>query len=212
MVAYFCDCSSNNLALKSRNYSCGSPHCTSCLNFYNYCDTSLCQNQILKQTEKHIQNQVGVSESQYVDVKSAISIGGDLIQNKREYDSNSEFNSKCGSIKKTLPNYPYRNLSDRSTASKQPHYVPSRGYSSVHSSVTSNKPGSMVPGGTGVDVKHGSYARYLGKLKAPIVANSYNNAQDKQTVLNKRGKVSVVTNNKSYRFSLVNNKCSKTCS
>ena len=42
--------------------------------------------------------------------------------------------------------------------------VPSHG-NSTRSSITRHRPGSMRPGGKGVDIKHGSYARYLARLK-----------------------------------------------
>ena len=42
--------------------------------------------------------------------------------------------------------------------------VPSRG-NSTRSSLTRDRPGSQAPGGMGVDIKHGSYARYLARLK-----------------------------------------------
>ena len=42
--------------------------------------------------------------------------------------------------------------------------VPSRG-SSTKSSITRMRPGSLNPGGRGVDIKHNSYARYLARKK-----------------------------------------------
>lgn len=42
--------------------------------------------------------------------------------------------------------------------------VPSRG-NSTRTSITRDRPGSQAPGGMGVDMKHGSYARYLARLK-----------------------------------------------
>lgn len=42
--------------------------------------------------------------------------------------------------------------------------VPSRG-NSTRTSLTRDRPGSQAPGGKGVDIKHGSYARYLARLK-----------------------------------------------
>jgi len=42
--------------------------------------------------------------------------------------------------------------------------VPSRG-NSTRSSLTRDRPGSQAPGGEGVDIKHGSYARYIARLK-----------------------------------------------
>jgi len=42
---------------------------------------------------------------------------------------------------------------------------PSRG-NSTKATLTSIKPGACTPGGSGVDIKHGSYARYLARKKA----------------------------------------------
>jgi hypothetical protein len=42
--------------------------------------------------------------------------------------------------------------------------IPSHG-NSTRSSITRERPGSQRPGGKGVDIKHGSYARYLDRLK-----------------------------------------------
>jgi len=132
--------------------------------------------------EKQIQNQVGVSESQMLDVKSTLYIGTDYLD--------SPENSTI---------YPFKNMSDRRNAHfTKNNNVPTRG-NSVRSSVTSNKPGSMVPGGKGVDVKHGSYARYLGKLKAPLVSRTENNSIAKDDTR--------VINNKNYRFSIISAKC-----
>jgi hypothetical protein len=46
--------------------------------------------------------------------------------------------------------------------------VPSRG-NSTRSSVTRLRPGSLKPGGEGVDIKHNSYSRYLARKKAPCL-------------------------------------------
>ena len=135
-----------------------------------------------KVIEKQIQNQVRVSESQMIDVKGAVTIGTDYLN----YPVNSS-------------NYPFKNMSDRRSAHFMEYTnVPTRG-NSVKSSITSNKPGSMTPGGTGVDVKHGSYYRYLGKLKAPIVSRTESNSIAKDDTK--------VINNKNYRFSIISTKC-----
>ena len=64
----------------------------------------------------------------------------------------------------------WNQMSDRNTR----HYQIGSGYSqgsSYHGSSTRHtqtklRPGAMTPGGYGVDIKHNSYYRYLGKLKA----------------------------------------------
>jgi hypothetical protein len=55
--------------------------------------------------------------------------------------------------------------SDQKVPSVQTAYHPSHG-NSTKATLTSAKPGSCAPAGSGVDIKHNSYARYLGKKKA----------------------------------------------
>ena len=59
---------------------------------------------------------------------------------------------------------PY-NASDRNNPHTTLNPIPSNGNSTKYS-ITSLKPGSLRPGGIGVDIKHNSYDRYLAKLKA----------------------------------------------
>ena len=152
----FCDCSNSNTIAFNNVVQC-----RSC------CDTSNCVSYnsefVKKQIEKRIQNQVGVSESQMMDVKSSITIGNELMKNPRVYTKSQ--------------NYPFRNLSDRSEASIQNN------------------------GGRGVDVKHGSYARYLGKLKAPIISHAKTTAITPPNVHGSRTRP--VVNNKQFRFCIV---------
>lgn len=62
----------------------------------------------------------------------------------------------------------WNQMSDRSLPSNlntsRIAIVPSRG-NSTRSSLTRDRPGSQAPGGMGVDIKHGSYARYLARIK-----------------------------------------------
>ena len=55
--------------------------------------------------------------------------------------------------------------SDSFIASQQTAAHPTRG-NSLKSTLTSMRPGAGAPGGKGVDIKHNSYARYLGRKKA----------------------------------------------
>lgn len=71
----------------------------------------------------------------------------------------------------------WNNMSDRPIPSVGLATVPTNPYSSLssrHRSVTSSKPGAQTPGGKGVDIKHGSYARVLNRRKArgPLVRGS----------------------------------------
>lgn len=62
----------------------------------------------------------------------------------------------------------WNQMSDRALAANSQvskiTVVPSHG-NSTKRSLTRDRPGSQAPGGKGVDVKHGSYARYLARLK-----------------------------------------------
>ena len=59
----------------------------------------------------------------------------------------------------------WNQMSDRQTPAVQKNTVPSRG-NSVKYNLTSMRPGCQSPGGVGVDIKHGSYARYLSLKKS----------------------------------------------
>ena len=67
---------------------------------------------------------------------------------------------------------PWHNTSDRAVAGVVHANVPSRGVNSTRSSVTRARPGACSAPGSGVDVKHGSYDRYLAKLKGRTVGRS----------------------------------------
>ena len=63
-------------------------------------------------------------------------------------------------------------LTDRTEHGIVKRHVPSRG-SSTSSSVTRHRPGGASAAGTGVDIKHGSYDRYLAKKKKGILDYNY---------------------------------------
>ncbi len=72
----------------------------------------------------------------------------------------------------TAPTLPigvnWNQYSDRAVAGVVHANVPSHA-SSTHRSITRCRPGSTSAPGTGVDVKHGSYDRYLARLKGKSV-------------------------------------------
>jgi hypothetical protein len=94
-------------------------------------------------TQKIICNQVRVPASMYTMNFSAFTSAANRLANK---------------------NVHWNQMSDRALPAKQTTVVPTRG-NSLHSTVTSNRPGAGSPGGKGVDVKHDSYARYLNRKK-----------------------------------------------
>ena len=83
-----------------------------------------------------------------------------VIDNQVRMDASAQ-TSRLGpqEIRLGARQLPWSNFSDRARPSVQ-HAAVSRGLG-----VTAGRPGGMTPGGKGVDVKHGSYARYLNKLK-----------------------------------------------
>lgn len=139
--------------------------------------------------ERKIQNQSRMPSSQFRSALEDITVAQGILSFK---GSPQQFTNMSSRIWGNL-NY-LRNQSDRSTPSRSgafitPSYrnpafgidvgqqqlnifgyinVPTRG-NSTRSTITGNRPGAMTPGGQGVDVKHGSYDRYLAKKKGTIL-------------------------------------------
>lgn len=94
--------------------------------------------------QKKIQKTNGVSSSEY-----AMNLGSLSIYHKPSSSLKVNWNQS----------------SDQSIASvNNSNNIPSHG-SSTKSSLTRARPGSSSPGGIGVDIKHNSYQRYLGRIK-----------------------------------------------
>ena len=165
-----CDCSNSNLESVVQCRSCN-------------CSGEECSYFNKKNIEAQIQNQVRVSESQRLDVMSAFTVSSQRLRNTS-----------------AIAFYPYHNLSDRVQAANQKNNnVPTRG-NSLRSSITSNRPGSMTPGGSGVDVKHGSYARHLAKIKSKNIHTD----GTRRTPPNQFGtRLRPAMNNKQYRFNII---------
>ena len=66
---------------------------------------------------------------------------------------------------KTINGQTNNQSSDQAVPAIQNNPLPSHG-NSRKTTLTSLKPGACMPGGKGVDIKHNSYARYLGRKKA----------------------------------------------
>ena len=101
-------------------------------------------------TQKRIQNTVRVDGSEYIMNKGALNVYTAPVA--------------------TYQNVNWNQMSDRAVPGVVHRNVPSHG-SSTRSSITRMRPGSMSAASTnqqgskGVDMKHGSYDRYLAKLK-----------------------------------------------
>ena len=87
------------------------------------------------------------------------------LQNLINFDK--EIDTPCTSDNFKQLNYFNGSMSDRLSPKEKSKYinVPSRGNSS-HTSKTNHRPGASTPNTYGVDIKHGSYDRYLLKRKA----------------------------------------------
>lgn len=102
--------------------------------------------QAIATTQKIIWNQSRVSSSLYMMNRAAMNIGAQRSRNPPNINNNNQ-------------------SSDRSLPSVQTYSLPSHG-NSRRTTLTSLKPGACMSGGKGVDIKHNSYARYLGRKKS----------------------------------------------
>lgn len=96
-------------------------------------------------TQRRIQNTVRVSQSEYLENLAGLNV-----------------------YTKPLAKYGFVNWnqgSDRAEPGKVIRNVPSHNYNSTKTSITRMRPGSCSAAGQGVDIKHGSYARYLARIK-----------------------------------------------
>jgi hypothetical protein len=127
--------------------------CRACGNPYP--DHSHYPNTVPKQNStfsKVLENTVRVPSSEYTMNKSALNVYTPPIINPT----------------KSLYGLNWNQMSDRAVPGVVKTNVPSRG-NSTRTSITRLKPGSMSAAGKGVDMKHGSYERYLGRLKGKSV-------------------------------------------
>ena len=96
-------------------------------------------------TQRRIQNTVRVSQSEYLENLAGLNV-----------------------YAKPLAKYGFVNWNQGSDRAEPGHVVrnvPSHGANSTKTSVTRMRPGSCSAAGQGVDIKHGSYARYLARIK-----------------------------------------------
>lgn len=135
---YDCSCNGGIIYGVSQCRSCGNNGCLTC-------DPSGSYNII---NQKRIWNTVRVPESEYIMNLGSLNV---YQQPSADY-ANVNWNQ-----------YSDRALPGNSMVSKIT-IVPSHG-NSTKSSITRLRPGSLKPGGKGVDIKHGSYDRYLARLK-----------------------------------------------
>lgn len=179
---------------KCREYAC---LCTRCVNNKNNI-------YYLDQVNKLIYHTVGQMSSQYSDNLGSLTVGEDTYKWKG-YDPKHPRSNKPlldrfknpSSFSQASDRAFYSGLGEPSSDFKtftlhKNRYVPSRG-SSTRGSVSGQRPGSLAPGGIGVDVKHNHYARYLERKKGGVILrgenkpdiNSLRKTVHKKTVNNK---------------------------
>ena len=96
-------------------------------------------------TQRRIQNTVRVSQSEYLENLAGLNVYTKPI-------------AKYGHVN-------WNQGSDRAEPGRVMRNVPSHNANSTKTSVTRMRPGSCSAAGQGVDIKHGSYARYLARIK-----------------------------------------------
>ena len=112
--------------------------CVSCVNVANSANKQ-------NMTQKRIWGQVRAGSGMYTMNLSALTAGAAILAS----GSTTNWNQRR----------------DRVLAATQPPLRSTHG-NSLRSTLTSDRPGAGSPGGSGVDVKHDSYARYLNRKKA----------------------------------------------
>ena len=96
-------------------------------------------------TQRRIQNTVRVSQSEYLENLAGLNVYTPAV-------------AKYGFVN-------WNQGSDRAEPGRVQRNVPSHGANSTKTSITRMRPGSCSAAGQGVDIKHGSYARYLARIK-----------------------------------------------
>jgi len=96
-------------------------------------------------TQRRIQNTVRVSQSEYLENLAGLNVYTKPI-------------AKYGHVN-------WNQGSDRAEPGQVHRNVPSYNASSTKTSITRMRPGSCSAASQGVDIKHGSYARYLARIK-----------------------------------------------
>jgi len=125
--------------------------------------------------QKIIQRQVRVYSSQYVNALASMNV----LDNKQPL--------------KKWHNVNWHQMSDRVIPSQQKIHYPSNNGNSTKSSITRIRPGSLSPGGEGLDIKHFSYDRYLNRLKAGNLKAGIPNPN-----------IKAIRGNKTVKFGLIN--------
>ena len=147
---------------------------------------------MINQRQKVIQKVVRVNSSLYT-----MNIAGLNVYQSPE--KNSQIVEQAGVNYLIPPGLNWNQMSDRARPAQQNVKTGSGstyGSSSLRGTKVRNRPGAMSPGGSGVDIKHNSYERYLNRIKGKGLL--------------KKGKIQVndqqrMTGGKDSRLAIVNN-------
>ena len=139
------------------------------------------QPQLRYKTQQEIQRTVGVSSSLFTMNLGALNVYTPPLSTYQTVDN--------GSLYTVSPGVNWNQMSDRPNPHVQTVKTASgSGYrgSSTRHSITRLRPGSLSPGGLGVDIKHNSYDRYLNRLKGkgPLRQNGTSVYGDKTLIIN----------------------------
>jgi hypothetical protein len=148
--------------------------------------------EMINQRQKIIQKVVRIHSSLYT-----MNIAG--LNVYQSPSKNYQVVEQAGSNYLIPPGLNWNQMSDRSRPAQQNVKTGSGstyGSSSLRGTKVRNRPGAMSPGGSGVDIKHNSYDRYLNRIKGKGLL--------------KKGKVKVddeqkMTGGKNSRLAIVNN-------
>lgn len=173
---YVCDCSYQEIPQKViQKKTCTCPSGGSC------CIHSIEDNMAL---QKKIWKQSRVASSLHLNNLKALTVEGPQVCVDSGVITNVPI-SKYSFVN-------WNQSSDRSTPSIQRAYRPSRG-NSTKTTKTSHRPGGSGPSGTGVDIKHNSYDRYLARKKGKVF-NPIKNITEVPLYGNKTQTYNIVSN------------------
>ena len=162
--------------------------------YYSYSDCSFCNYpaqvevvQVIgcRSCGRYPSNTVGPNTS--IESASGYIPDQKRIQNTVRVDS-SEYTMNVGALNVYTPavsRYQYVNwnqMSDRAVPGVVNTNVPRRGVSSTRTSITACRPGSTSAAGKGVDMKHGSYDRYLARLKGKSALRTQSQASAQNNI------------------------------
>lgn len=172
----------------TKNHSCTTMNvnnsCRSCYKNMSSNDPAM-----INQRQKIIQKTVRINSSLYTMNIAGLNVYQSPAQTYQVVE-------QAGASYLIPPGLNWNQMSDRARPAVQVVKSGSNGSSSLRGTKVRNRPGAMSPGGSGVDIKHNSYERYLNRIKGKGLL--------------KKGNVQIndgqkMTGGKDVKFGIVNN-------